>query len=481
MRTGPLREQFVGAKSVLQLATRLGRATLSNARALTKLDADERIRPFCRQLEEVVRAIDQDLWLYPDPEGDLSFLLRADQSEEARELARVIDFLEAHSPIEYLAVLRGLLPVLRRFYDEATGEVAVESGTPLPVATRRVNDLFPATPRIETLRLNDLLLVSDAEGNPQRSGLYLPDFGLDDRIPIVLDFSHKQRLDELAWRGPGLLPRIATVHPPLGRRGITIGRRTESTFFDVRPRQWDCDQVARQLNAIAAEVEIAVLPELSLPQVDALEEALAAEPGAFPPLIVAGSAHVSEEDRDEDPVRANESRIYLDGRRVAAQRKIHAFLMRVFEGERLPRPLREGITPEEKPLTILAGDRTRLAVAICADVIDSRIPHLLEEAGVNLLLVPALTVDPGSFNSDACRIAAQAQGVTVVVNGDGTALVEDGEVPFLVMVGVPRPRQGEQSREYERPLDTDPPYTGVFDPNLPLHADDPEKEAFAWR
>jgi hypothetical protein len=477
MTVVPLRTQFVGVDSVLELATRLGRECLLNGSKLMKLDAQEALRPFSKVLEDVVTAIDQELWLHP-PDEDFTSLLAVDG------LGEWIELVEANSPLEYLAVLRGLFPVLRRFYDEVETEVRVRSGTPLAVATRRVNDLFSTTPSQETVRLNDLLRLTDEKGNRLRSGLYLADFGMDDRVPVVLDFSHRHRLDELTWSKEKRLPRIATLHPCLGKKGIVVGEKTESTFFDVRPRNWDHDGVVRQLRDIAAEVEVAVLPELSLTpsQMDALEQALAAEPASFPPLVVAGSAHLSERNEDDELVRANESRIYLDGHRVASHRKIQAFLLRAFEGKPLSRPLLEGITHEEKPITILSGDRTRLAVAICADIIDSRLPGLLQEAGVNVLLVPSLTVSPGSFNGDACLIASKSQGVTVIVNGDSAALIEEGEPPFMVMVGVPRPRAGEQSREYDRPTNSDPPYTGFFDPNLPLHAErEGDEEAFQWR
>jgi hypothetical protein len=464
-----LTEQLEGSESVIDFATRLGKVCLSNARKLTKLEAKESVRPYAKELEDVVAAMDQDLWLNLGPGEEASRFLGVDGFGES------VAFAEAHHPIEHLAVLRGLFGVLRRFYDEVDGKVAIDSGTPVPVATRRVNDLFPPTTKLETLRLNDLLRVTGADGERYHPGLYLPDFGLDDRVPIVLDFGQRRRLDELTWTKEERLPRIATVHPPLGQDGIVIDETTASTFFGVHPRNWDLDGVVEQLQGVASDVEIAVLPELSLPEADALEDALAADPGSFPAMVVAGSAHLSECNGSGEAVRANESRIYLDGRRVATHRKIHPYVLKSFQGATLSTPLMEGITNEEKSITILAGDRTRLAVAICADILDSRLPKLLEEAGVNLLLVPALTKDTGSFNGGICGIASQTQGVTVVVNGDGAALVEDGEMPFMVMAGVPRPSAGEQSREYHRPDDADPPYTGLLDPNLPLD------DAFSWR
>jgi hypothetical protein len=461
MTSVPVGEQLSEAASLLDFATNLGKVCLAKAQRMVDLEETKSVSPFAKELEATVAAIDHEPWLRARTEGDLAPLL------QVAGLGDKIAFTEANSPIEYLAVLRGLLGALRRFYDEVEGKVLLEAGIPVPLATRRVNDrIGDVTPRLETLRLNDLL-----EG----SGFYLFDPGIDDRTPVVLDFSHRDRLDELTWTANERLPRIATLHPFLGHDGLEIGEVGTRSFFGVRPRSWNAESVVEQLKAVASEVEIAVLPELSLRAVDALEDVLAADPGSFPPIVIAGSAHLTESDGSATAVRANESRIYLDGIQVGAHRKIHPFLLKELPGMALPETLREGITRERKALTLLAGDRTRLAVAICADVIDSKLPRLLEEAGVNLLLVPALTAGPGSFNGSICGVASQCQGVSVVVNGDGVALVEEGgELPFMVMAGVPRAAAGEQSAEWHRPNGSNGPFTGILDPNLPL------AQAFEW-
>ena len=157
---------------------------------------------------------------------------------------------------------------------------------------------------------------------------------------------------------------------------------------------------------------------------------------------MAGSAHV-----DDGVVRANESRIYLDGVLASTHRKLHPFATKHLGGERFEEPMVEDLTRERKTLTVLAGEHTRLAVVICADLNDALIPALLEQARVNLLLVPALTPSAGAFNGALCGLASRCQGASVVVNAELDAL-PDGRIP------VPRDGRGSaagtsrQSAEY---------------------------------
>ena len=135
--------------------------------------------------------------------------------------------------------------------------------------------------------------------------------------------------------------------------------------------------------------------------------------------------------------------------------------------------MREGITSEPKALTILTGEFTRLGVVICADLNNRQLPSLLKDAGVNLLLVPALTPETGGFNGGVCTLASWCQGVSVIANVDGSFFEAAEEPPFTVMVGVPRARVAEQSREFPGPGSF--PASAVIDPNKSLD------EALEWR
>lgn len=262
----------------------------------------------------------------------------------------------------------------------------------------------------------------------------------------------------------------------MGKAGLTVEEEDDSSFFGVRPREFDPDALLEQLRGLPADVSVALLPELSLPQAGALEDALGDSPDSFPPIVVAGSAHVREaaaESKDGLEVRANECRIYLDGQRIGEHRKIHAYEMRrAPDGSRLDTPMVEGITSERKPLRVLAGEFTRLAVVICADALDNHLQAPLADAQVNLLLVPALTPEPGGFIGTIGGLASHCQGVSVIANAD-TALFSGAEdPPFAVIVAVPRPKVGEQAREFHSPGPF--PAAAVIDPNLDL------EQALQW-
>lgn len=99
----------------------------------------------------------------------------------------------------------------------------------------------------------------------------------------------------------------------------------DGEFFDVHPRRWDLEGVLELLERVK-DVEVAVLPELSLDRPDALEQALSKDPARYPRLVIAGSAHVRERTGSPEEVRANEARIYLDGELVGRHRKSRAYI-----------------------------------------------------------------------------------------------------------------------------------------------------------
>ncbi len=206
-----------------------------------------------------------------------------------------------------------------------------------------------------------------------------------------------------------------------------------------------------QLERVRDKAEIAVLPELCLPA-DAVEEfgqALRDAPGLYPPLVVAGSAHVRRVDpRTGTETRANESRVYLDGELVIAYDKVHPFATKQLGTTATGEPLVEGFTGGPKVLTMLSGERTRLGLVICSDLVDREVPQLLENAGVNLLLVPSLTFEIGSFNGVICKLASICQGLSAIVNADLDAYANGSEPPFRVMAAVPQPGPSEQSRSF---------------------------------
>lgn len=462
MTLTPVATHVETAKSVLELASQLGFVCLENGKWIREALLDQVAQREVTRLEKMVATTDSSLWhaAVGMPEG-----MQTVMDNEMVEFAR---HMQTHHPLDYLAVLRGLcVKVLPEVYLLTEGEIALDKGTPVRFATRPVNDLFKpskSTPYQETLNKANLL---------KNLGFWLFGYPAAGEIRVVLDHSHRDRIDEIAWTGSQRLPQIATVHPADGG-DVDIEYQTDSEFFGVRPAKWDLGEISSLL-ARSPDSQIAILPELSLPEVDALEQALAENPESYPPLVVAGSAHVSHRRPSGTEIRANESRIYLDGKCIGSHRKCHPFEAKMLAGKKLKQPLHEALTEEPKTITVFSGAHTRLAVVICADINDYPIPSMLVAAGVNLLLVPSLTPDPGGFNGALCGVASQCQGVAAVANAQLDAGEMGGEPPlFLLMAAVPRPRAKEQSDEFFALSDSSQAAVLVFDPNKRL------AEAVSW-
>ncbi len=381
------------------------------------------------------------------------------------DLAAAVKRARIRQPLDYLGVLRGLCRgPLQEFFTTTTGQIELTKGTPVLFATRPLPEAIvgETTTTQETLRDGGLLFP-------------LP-FDLYTHIPaeelrVVLDFSQAARLDALTWDDEQRLPRIATLHP-FGGDEYEIDREGRGRFFGVHPTRWDIEAIKLLLQEAKAEgARLAVLPELSLPEPGALGQELARNPGSYPEIVVAGSAHCEVAATGGTPdIRANESRVYLEGKCVAIARKHHAFKTKVLGAKEFDKPQVEDLTREEKTIMVLSGRRTRLAVAICADLLETGIPRLLVDAGVNLLLAPAMTPKIGSFNPSLTEIAGHCQGVAAIAN---TRLREDGK-PFLCMCAVPRPDPAQQSAALTGDGDNPAPELAVFDPNQPL------PEAVSW-
>ncbi|HEU4703363.1 MAG TPA: hypothetical protein VFS37_12850 [Conexibacter sp.] len=452
-----LRAELASATSTIDLARRLVLACMPERGLL--LDMERDLDPAARRhwgfVEDEVAGLDHAAFERPSGAGFLDLL-------EHEALARAVDFTRGAYPMGHYAFLRGLCRShLLRAYERADAPLQLEYGTPFPVASRPVNDQYghDLTPFHTKLAYGSLLA---------RLGFSVFAYQEDDWPPVLLDYRHRERLDALTWLAERRLPRIGTLHPCLGREHRRASD-TSAGVFEVGPAVWDLPATLAQLEQLRAEgAEVALLPELCLPAPDALEEAIGKAPERYPPLVVAGSAHVHDRAADGREIRANESRVYLDGALVLAHRKI-----RPLDASGLgdaAGPIREDLTSERKPLMLLSGEHTRLGVVICSDLISTAIPRLLEAAGTNLLLVPAMTYREGSFNGAVCGIASDCQGVTVVANADLEPFAqEDGsmEAPFLLMAGVPRPRPQEQSREYRDGGEALPP-RALVDPNLRL-------------
>ena len=444
------------------LTRRLGAVCLENAKRLGSMLLDDQTPLELERVEAAVGQVPLRVW---------EEILAKPSTWERRvgpEAALAIDEARMRQPLDFLGILRGLCQkALTEFYFLAEGQVGLDKGMPVPFAVRPIPQALEGvlTPKQETLNRGGLLRELPYSLFP---------FSAQEQVRVVLDFGHKERIDELTWDGQEALPAIATLHP---RRGGDVEvhevDRRRRRFFDVVPRHWDEEATLDLLASVKGEAQIAVLPELSLPAPGELGGGLGKEPEKYPGLIVAGSAHTRNgaADNPGNEIRSNESRVYLDGRCVAVARKHHPFATKEINGEVYPAELSEDLTGEQKTIMVLSGQKSRVAVVICADLDDEQIPRLLQAAGVNVLLVPAMTRKIGPFNPPICAIAGFCQGIAVIAN---TRWAEDGK-PFLSMLAVPREAPGEQSIAVDGGAAGSTAEVGIFDPNKPLAS------AVRWR
>jgi predicted amidohydrolase len=445
-------EHLEGADSLLDLARRLGAACLEHEAELAEMADQPATAKELGRLEDWTGRHSALEWE--------AVIADASRLEEAVgvEVVAALRRTRTRSPLDCLGVLRGLCRrALTELFATTVDQVSLEHGLPVPFATRPLPSVLGSdcTAGLPTLNSTNLLY-------PLPYDLYGPLPG--GQVRVVLDYAHRDRLDELTWDEEAGLPKIATAHPVVedGFDCTVEGDR----FFHVRPKAWDPDAVKRLFeDAKAAGATVAVLPELSLPAPDALEHLIRREHKRFPPIIVAGSAHV-EEANGAEPIRANEARIYLDGRFVARARKHHGFRTKKIAGASFAEALTEDLSREQKTIMVLSGTHTRLAAVICADLQEPRIPALLVAAGVNLLVVPTMTERIGSFNTSVSQVAGLCQGVAVLAN---TRWGEDGR-PFLCLCAVPREEPSQQTAALPDDGREPAPVLGLFDPNLPLPA-----------
>ncbi len=454
-----LRSELRAATSLLSLAQRLGAICIEHEEVLMRLRGNPDVELVATNLEEAVEAIEAEAFERCDATDGFEQILALNDIEERIQLA------ETHPPVDSLAFLRGLCRrALPDFFLGTEACLQLDAGMPVPSADRPVHGIYGrATPHHTTLKKGTLM-----EDLPYT----LFDHSAKRAIHVELDYGSRGRLDDLTWLEEGRLPRIATVHPPIERDGIDSQASAESgSFFDVRPRHWNLDEVLAQLEDVAGQAEIAVLPELCMPgaAVEPFGQALAAAPERYPPLVVAGSAHVRQPGGSGSrEIRTNESRVYLDGRQVAVHHKVHPFATKMLGVSMSGGPLLEAITPGPKKITVLAGRFTHLAVVICSDLVDFDVPRLLNLAAVNLLLVPSLTFEQGSFNGAICDLASYRQGICVIVNANLDRLAKTRRSrPFRVMAAAPEPDNRRQSRSF--PSWIGPRRSlGVLDPNRGL-------------
>jgi predicted amidohydrolase len=207
---------------------------------------------------------------------------------------------------------------------------------------------------------------------------------------------------------------IATVHPNIVLDDLQWPGGRQLWPVTVRDPERQVQIVEDLVNAaLDGGSRLIVLPELSatdgtIAAVRALIDARYDE-DEDPAIVLVGSQHVELGDGQ----RRNRAVTLISGTPVELH---HDKLI----------PFRIGEAIED-----LQGDGTlhlyqdgpfRLAAVVCKDLLDSDVEHALERLGVNLLLVPAMSVKTPNLPLAAARLLHTAQTVTVIAN---SPLVDD--------------------------------------------------------
>ena len=433
----PLAEAVAATNELRELARLLGAECIEQEQGIRARKAvDPDVTALVDYLADAVVAVPRNFWT----DGSTFEALLEMPPVHSR-----LDPLELLPPLRELGVLQGLcLGPLGDLFRETYDVIDLRFGDPFPVPDRPLPPtLVDPTPPFSTLDHTQLLRKT-------RFRLWEHPTGGDPRVR--LDYRWRDELDSATWDEDAGTPRVrvASVHPhaDVVEFDFKIYRHW---WFDVRPKRPDPGAFLSHLEVAADnDADIAILPELSMQKPDALKKELASDYGKYPPLVVAGSAHVRTRENGAE-VRANESHAYVNGIPLLAHRKCHPLEFE-FAPPDVPKPRRmpEGLTEEPKVLTFPSGRRTRAAVVICADLNEPQIPHLLESAGVNLLLVPAMSARLGAFSTAVSQIAGHCQGYTVIVNG-APPPSKRGSDPFAIFTGVPESSPKRQTCEIKPP------------------------------
>jgi predicted amidohydrolase len=190
--------------------------------------------------------------------------------------------------------------------------------------------------------------------------------------------------------------------------------------------------------AAAAGVTVLVLPELctDAETLGAVVEELRKSPGTLR-LLVIGSHHV----REPGGALRNECVAVLQGSpRLLRHRKFSPYVLR----DREKGDVREGIASGPRSLTVFLSDHWSFTLLVCKDLLDPSVRHLLEDLGVSLVLVPALTPKTAQFQTYTAALAHTNQALVVVANNP---IFQQGD-PVHSIFSVPR------QRGYQKVVDT---------------------------
>ncbi|MCY0906406.1 NUDIX domain-containing protein [Arthrobacter sp. H14-L1] len=235
------------------------------------------------------------------------------------------------------------------------------------------------------------------------------------QFQVIFDYSLADALTGLV--GPDTV--IATCHPNRTLAEFEFPVDALGRTFPVRPadEQRQHDEIDRLTSAaVTAGASIVVLPELCV------TESLAARLQDWtcradgPRLLVAGSYHHDDahpgtdpDGRDGPPRRRNTAIAYLRGCPAPLTQDKHS---------PADMPLNEDIQPQGWPqLRVhVSADGWHLVIAICRDLLNPHAVHALTEAGVNMVLVPAMSETLVAFGGPVANLVGAGQAFVAVAN-----------------------------------------------------------------
>lgn len=241
---------------------------------------------------------------------------------------------------------------------------------------------------------------------------------------------------------------IATCHPNRGLDEFDLTRGTKQRTFPVRPRDLDrqrieIDRVITQ--ATEGGASIVVLPELCVTEKLAMGLRESVQRPDGPRVLVAGSYHWEARLERAGPARRRNTAI--------AWVRGHDEPLTHDKYSPADKPVAEDIQLDGWPeLRIyVTSDGWHLTIAICRDLLNPQATNALAEAGVNLLLVPAMSETLVPFGGPVAHLVGARQALVAVANNPGEWIdnanrgADLGDVqPARALFG--RPGLGQQSR-----------------------------------
>ena len=234
------------------------------------------------------------------------------------------------------------------------------------------------------------------------------------QFQVIFDYSRADALTGII----GSDTVLATCHPNRGLAEFEFPVETSGLTFPVRPvdEQRQHREIDRLIGSAVAEgASVVVLPELCVTeQLAAQLQDWTARPDG-PQLLVAGSYHHDDEHHNASgggpaqPRRRNTAVAYLRGSPTPLTHDKHS---------PADRPVNENIETSGWPqLRVhVSSDGWHLVIAICRDLLNPHAVHALTEAGVNLVLVPAMSETLVAFGGPVAQLVGAGQAFVAVAN-----------------------------------------------------------------